>query len=229
MTNRNETFKTIEGFPNYSISDKGKIISYTHSDEGRLLKPQRDAGGYLHVRLYDRTDIRGKYANGDSKPKLEKVHRLVANHFITKPDTEEYVEVNHKDGDKRNNVVTNLEWVTRAENIQHAWNNGLMDDGTNAGAQRRGKSVSITYEDGRVEYYISQTEAALSVGCSPITLMHRVKKQDQKFGRLGFIAERVDEMPIGEVYTRLDDIQDRLIEYRDRFFGHLRKTNYSAK
>lgn len=229
MKDRNETFKTVEGFPNYSISDKGKVISYTHTDEGRLLKPQKDAAGYLHIRLYDGTDKRGRYKNGDSKPKLEKVHRLVANAFISKPDTVEYYEVNHIDGDKHNNVVTNLEWVTRAQNIQHAWNNGLMNEGTNAGAQRRGKAVKITHEDGTVEYYLSQTEAALSIGCSPITIMERIKKKGQKFGKLGVIAERVDVLPVGEVYKRLEDIEDRLVEYRDRFFGHLRKTDYSGK
>jgi hypothetical protein len=58
MANRNETFVTIEGFENYSISNKGKIISYTKCEDGRLLKPQKDAMGYLHVRLYDGTDKR---------------------------------------------------------------------------------------------------------------------------------------------------------------------------
>lgn len=230
MTNRDETFVTVKDFPNYAISNKGKIISYAFSEQGRLLKPQRDAGGYLHVRLYDGSNKRGTYPNGDSKPKLEKVHRLVLTHFGPKPDTDEYVEVNHIDGNKENNYVTNLEWMTRAQNIQHAWNSGLNDKGARLGGNKRSKPVKITNEDGTVEYFYSQTELAIVKGCSPITIMMRAKKgKDAGFGKLGFIVERIDEIPQEELYKRLDEVEDALKEYRDKYFGRFRKTNYLAK
>lgn len=51
------------------------------------------------------------------------VHRLVARAFCEGHD--EHLEVNHKDGDKLNNVAENLEWVTKSDNIKHAFANGL--------------------------------------------------------------------------------------------------------
>ena len=68
-----------------------------------------------------------------SKKKIFRIHKAVAETFISNPENKQ--EVNHKDGDKSNNNVSNLEWVTASENIQHAYQNGLkkplygMDNG----------------------------------------------------------------------------------------------------
>ena len=96
-----------EGF--YQVSNKGNVRSVARKDsigrkrDGRILKPAYDRGGYLNV---------GLCKNGKSKTK--NVHRLVAETFIPKPKG--FLEVNHKDENKSNNRVENLEWCTREYN-----------------------------------------------------------------------------------------------------------------
>lgn len=84
----------------YDITKDGEIIN-RHS--GRHVKPQKNGKGYYRV------SIGGK---------LEFVHRLVATKYIPNPDS--LPQVNHKDGNKLNNCVDNLEWVTNQQNRDHA-------------------------------------------------------------------------------------------------------------
>lgn len=71
------------------------------------------------------------------------VHRLVAKAFIPNPDN--YTQVNHIDGDKTNNVVWNLEWVSQARNIQHAFETGLMTNDHLKGSNHH--NAKLTEED----------------------------------------------------------------------------------
>ena len=89
----------------YEITRDGKIINKTN---GRVVKPQKNGKGYLRV------SIGGK---------LQFVHRLVAQKYL--PNPENKPQVNHKDGNKLNNSVDNLEWSTNAENRIHAVEKGL--------------------------------------------------------------------------------------------------------
>jgi hypothetical protein len=103
-----EGFKTIEDFPNYKISAEGTIIN----SRGKNKTPNKRRDGYYKVDLYD-----------DGIGHSKSIHRLVAEAFISNPDNKP--DVNHKDGNKLNNSVENLEWVTKSENIQHAYRTGL--------------------------------------------------------------------------------------------------------
>ena len=111
----------------YKVSDMGKVVT---SNTGRILKPCIDQRGYERVCLF-KVDRRRRY----------KVHRLVAMAFI--PNPENKPQVNHKDGNKRNNSVSNLEWVTNEENFKHSMENGLRE-GHHAFCQRRKKRVIAT-------------------------------------------------------------------------------------
>ena len=221
MANRNETFVTIKGFENYSISNKGKIISYTKWEDGRLLKPQKDAMGYLHVRLYDGTFDRGTYKNGNAKPKLEKVHRLVAQHFLPEPDKSVYQEVNHIDGNKQNNDVTNLEWMTRMENIHHAWKTGLNEKGRREGAVKRSHPVKITRRDGTIEYFSGKVQASFYMGVTPHCILAKVKSGS--YGRTGFKVEAVDFIPTDYTIQKLEEVEQKIKEYNWHYYSKVGK------
>ena len=105
-----ENWKSISEYPNYEVSNTGKVRNI---NSGRILKP-RLAKGYERVILCD---------HNICKPKT--VHRLVAQTFIR--DTNNNLQVNHKDGNKLNNNVENLEWVTVSENLSHAYRIGLKN------------------------------------------------------------------------------------------------------
>jgi hypothetical protein len=102
------------------VRSKGKMVRSTWGGEffkeGRILKQNDNGQGYLQVLICH---------NGSSKG--ERVHRLVAMVFIENP--EELPKVNHKDLNKYNNVVDNLEWCTQGANVAHAKANGRMIKG----------------------------------------------------------------------------------------------------
>jgi hypothetical protein len=95
----------------YKVSNLGNVISCKNGKE-RLLKIWKNELGYSMINFIQ---------NG--KKKNLRVHRLVAEAFL--PRVEHKNEVNHIDGNKDNNNVKNLQWVTRKENMRHAFDNGL--------------------------------------------------------------------------------------------------------
>ena len=96
----------------YEVSDQGRVKSIGYGKE-RILSPGKLQNGYLRVNLCK---------NGERKNLL--VHRLVAQAFIPNPDN--LPEVNHKDEDKDNNSVQNLEWCDRKYNINYGNRNQMV-------------------------------------------------------------------------------------------------------
>ena len=113
-----EQYGNIDGYGDYTVSSWGNVYKVTSKMKYimpgtttiehylKKVKPEKTSKGYLRVPLYK-----------DGKRKWHKVHRLVANAFIPNPDNKP--QVNHKDGNKLNNSITNLEWVTDEENKEH--------------------------------------------------------------------------------------------------------------
>jgi hypothetical protein len=105
-----EIWKDIEGYGGvYQVSNLGGVRS-SKGGVNIALKPAIPKRGYMFVVLDGR---------------LHYIHRLVATAFIPNRFPEERTEINHRDGRKRNNRVKNLEWVSRSENIKHAYDTGL--------------------------------------------------------------------------------------------------------
>lgn len=109
-----EKWKTIHGFENYEISSFGRVRNKETRNE---IKPILGSSGYLTVRIRRR--------HGDYEKPAINIHRAVAEAFI--PGGSKELQVNHKDGNKLNNNVDNLEWCTRKENSQHAMRLGLFN------------------------------------------------------------------------------------------------------
>lgn len=110
-----EVWKDVVGYEEYfRVSNLGNVYS---KRSNRLLKQHLHVNGYYTIA----TKFGGRYG----KNVCFKVHRLVAKAFLTNSLNKPYV--NHIDGVKTNNNVSNLEWCTAKENVQHAIVNGLID------------------------------------------------------------------------------------------------------
>lgn len=104
----NEQWKDIPGYEGrYQVSNHGRVRSLLFCRNGRILKPDIVSNGYARVHFqFKKTFL---------------LHRLVASAFI--PNPKNLATVNHIDGDKTNNHVSNLEWSSYSDNMRHSWRN----------------------------------------------------------------------------------------------------------
>lgn len=119
-------FVPIKGFENkYAINENGDIINV----KTKVIKKSFvNSWGYKNVCLYNH-----------KKNYTFSVHRLVAESFLTNPENKE--QVNHIDGNKLNNTLSNLEWTTRSENLRHAYKNNLSKVTINMANEARKKII----------------------------------------------------------------------------------------
>lgn len=137
----NELIKDIKGYEDlYAITTFGRVWSYKNQ---KFLRPGLDKDGYQLVNLCV-----------NYKKRTFKVHRLVAEAFIPNPDGKP--QVNHKDEVKTNNSVSNLEWATIKENVNHG-------TGIQRSAEKRKKKVRCIETN---EIFASLCEAAEAVNGS---------------------------------------------------------------
>lgn len=106
------TLKGYELCEDYTITKQGQVYSYKNGYK-KEMKGSIDSKGYPYVDLSQK--------NG--KRKCPKIHRLVALAFIPNPNN--LPQINHIDGKKDNNSISNLEWVTQSQNIKHSFLLGL--------------------------------------------------------------------------------------------------------
>lgn len=196
-----EVYRTIKEFPKYEVSSVGNIRNLR---TGKTLKPCIDYLGYGIVNLY----------NEDLKLHRRKISRLVAKAFIPNPENKRVV--NHKDLDKSNDCVDNLEWCTHKENTQHAMRNGIrmgtpkgykfsrevrrnMSEGqrrliaTGNHPLEKTKKPVLQYKDGElVNRFESMTEAAKSIGVCQTTISKATRKGFRSGGFTWVLEEMKD-------------------------------------
>lgn len=125
-----EEFVDIKGYEErYKVGNKGTILGLSRSNDDRyknnvwILKQYEDKNGYMYVTLQK-----------NKKRKTIKVHKLVVEHFIE--NINNYPCVNHIDSNRKNNIVSNLEWVTHKQNTQWALQTGRFDNMKKLNSQR---------------------------------------------------------------------------------------------
>lgn len=151
----------------YAITEDGKVWSYKNQ---RYLKPYNSGNGYLKVGLI-KDGVRHQYY----------VHQLVAQTYITNDDPENKVQVNHKDENKHNNSVSNLEWTTPKENTNYGSRTERM-------AKTHCKPV-LCVELNKV--FNSQVEASKELGVNAVSIGMCVNGKLKTAG--GYHWERVRE------------------------------------
>jgi hypothetical protein len=152
----------------YRLSNYGEVMSVYKYAKSRLLKSALHRG-YKSVTLFK---------NGKGKTQL--IHRLVAEYFIKNPDNK--ICVNHKDFNRLNNNVENLEWCTHKENSHHAWINGRYKD------TGQGKPVIKThplYPTMILDRYDTETKASFDNNISVKAINNCLRNRSKTAG--GFV------------------------------------------
>ena len=162
---------------NYSVDIYGNIYSNPREGtKGGILKTWSDKKGYKRVSIW----INGKMHQ-------KQVHRIVAEVFLPNPQNKS--QVNHKDGVKNNNHISNIEWATPKENTKHAFNNGLAKSpstGMTGYKSFRGKEVFQYDINGKyLCSFGSIRQAGISTNTSPSSISYCINNKLKSAG--GFI------------------------------------------
>lgn len=185
MNNSKEIWKDVQDYDGrYRVSNLGRVKSIrtfknvrnnTIHVQSKVLKPQANNSGYLFVMLHKS----GKY-------KHCYLHRLVAEAFILNPNR--FPTVNHIDGNKENNKVTNLEWASYSANNKHAYNCGLTH--SNKNNPHMSKKVQAYSKNGKLLYeFPSMREAERRLNLANGTVHMAIKKGWQYDGLVWKLAK----------------------------------------
>jgi DNA-binding transcriptional regulator YiaG len=158
--------KNYEGL--YEVSNFGRMRSLpkewmagwnsvTRSHKGFLLKPGKGRDGYLSVSL-----------SKEGKIKHHSVHRIVLQSFIG----ESVLDCNHKDGDKENNYLNNLEYCSTSENIKHAYRTGLKSNkGEKGSAAKLNNAIIRNIRENKFNLTKAELAACFEVSISNIKMI----------------------------------------------------------
>lgn len=162
-----EVWKKINEFPNYYISNKGNIRKGVN---GKNLKTFV-RNGYMSINLYNENECKQKY-----------VHRLVGEAFIENPNN--YPQINHKDENRCNNNVSNLEWCTCKYNINYGERTQKMLN------SRTGPRKSIKVQVNNI-VFDALYKAAKHIGVGSQLLKQKLDKNVKNLN--GYIIQYYDE------------------------------------
>lgn len=157
-----EIWKPIESLPGYSVSNEGRV--------------RKDSNGQIMVTSTNNGYVRFTVS--------KHVHRLVAEAFLDKPKDENKCWIDHIDGNRANNNVDNLRWVTPSENA--------MSYGYESRRRNKRRKVIATNLDGEKLEFVSRQEAAAYFGCSnsEIKYNHRYTRGSKR----GWLLQKAEDI-----------------------------------
>lgn len=167
---QSEVWRDIPGYESlYKVSSLGRVKSLGNrlGRKEKILKQHIQRDGYKRVLLYKK----------GLKPKKFPVHRLVAITFIPNPLQKE--QVNHQNGYKLDNRLENLNWMTRKENIAHAYETGLVKKNNNP-------VIAIHLDSGEQRQFKSQAEASRELGLYMKNISNALNGRTTHVGRWRF-------------------------------------------
>ena len=152
-----EIWRDVKGYDGkYQVSNLGNVRSVDRTffnacgvmvtRRGTMLKPTQNQGGYMKVTMHKEGVVN-----------IVVIHRLVAEAFLQNPNN--LPQVNHKDGNKRNNDASNLEWCTALHNMHHAKKHGLRNNALRYAKSMRKAVIATNIETGKETFYESVHEA----------------------------------------------------------------------
>lgn len=156
-----EEWRKIENYEDYEISNFGRIKSYKQNKNGIITTGTKDKKGYLTKTLYNKE---GR--------KTFKVHRLVAQAFIPNPNN--LPQINHKDEDKTNNNVSNLEWCDNDYNSHYGTKIERVGL-SNRCCKTTSKKIFSIDTEGNIENFNSIGEAERLTGLSHCNIVRALK------------------------------------------------------
>jgi hypothetical protein len=164
MIEEKEEWKSVQDYEScYEISNLGRVKSLS-----RILKNNQFKKELIRTGGIDNKGYYSIILSKDGKNKRMAIHRLIALHFIDNP--EDKCCINHIDGNRVNNSLSNLEWVTLTENARHAYDTGLINHeslrerGVLASEKRRIKTEQYSKDNNLIAVYNSFKEASDSTG-----------------------------------------------------------------
>lgn len=180
-----EIWKDIKNYEGlYQCSNFGQIRSLdryvkehngkSQFRKGQIIKPRKNKNGYLQLAL-----------NKDSNRKMKYVHIIIAETFIE--NKENLKTVNHKDGNKLNNCVDNLEWVSYSENNKHSYKE-LKRSKATEGATPKPVYI-IDTQDKILKCYNSITDTSKEIGLSHTQINRYIHSNKKWKGRYIFITD----------------------------------------
>lgn len=167
---------------NYLVSENGEIFSKRFN---KKLTPKVNWDGYFRIQIWK-----------NNKCKFVSWHRVVAETFIPNPNN--LPCVNHKDGNKQNNSVDNLEWCSQSENIKHAWETGLS---TKENHSKYGKVAHFDSNGNLIKIYQCPSVASEESGANYFTILNSAKKKTKSKNGYWRFIENCNDYPEREYAT----------------------------